>query len=84
MPMQFWAQAARLGLGIRELPIRLVYNDPTRHFGGELDDPDIRYRHYIDVFESAMSETAPTPNRQRATKSGSRTPCCPLSKCFSS
>lgn len=53
-PMEFWAQAVRKGLCIEELPVRLVYNDPNRHFGGELDNPTVRYRHYVDVFESAM------------------------------
>jgi dolichol-phosphate mannosyltransferase len=53
-PMQFWAQAAYLGLRICELPVRLVYNDPNRHFGGGLDNPMVRYRHYLDVFESEM------------------------------
>lgn len=52
MPMQFWVQAARAGLRIEELPVRLIYNDPTRHFGGILDDPTARLQHYLEVFES--------------------------------
>ncbi|MCB9849115.1 MAG: glycosyltransferase family 2 protein [Phycisphaerales bacterium] len=55
-PMQFWAQAVRRGLSIAEIPVRLVYNDPNRHFGGDLDNPTVRYRHYLDVFETAMRE----------------------------
>lgn len=51
MPMQFWVQAARAGLRIRELAVPLIYNDPTRHFGGVLDDPSVRLRHYLDVME---------------------------------
>ena len=54
MPMQFWVQASRAGLRIRELPVRLIYNDPTRHFGGLLDDPEVRYRHYLSVLESEL------------------------------
>jgi dolichol-phosphate mannosyltransferase len=54
MPMQLWVQAARAGLQIRELPVRLIYNDPTRHFGGILDDPAVRLRHYLDVLESEL------------------------------
>lgn len=54
MPMQFWVQAARAGLRIRELPVRLIYNDPTRHFGGFLDDPAARLEHYLEVFEAEM------------------------------
>jgi dolichol-phosphate mannosyltransferase len=55
MPMQFWAQAARAGLRIRELPVRLIYNDPKRHFGGLLDDPAVRLQHYFDVLENELA-----------------------------
>jgi len=61
MPMQFWVQAARAGLRIRELPVRLIYNDPTRHFGGFLDDPAARLRHYLEVFEAEMNRTPEVP-----------------------
>ena len=57
MPMQLWVQAARAGLRIRELPVRLIYNDPNRHFGGLLDDPGVRLRHYLDVFEAELAAT---------------------------
>lgn len=55
MPMQFWVQVARAGLRIAELPVRLIYHDPTRHFGGMLDNPDARLKHYLDVFEAELS-----------------------------
>ncbi len=45
-PMQFWVQAAAHGLRIEELPVRLIYNDPTRSFGGPLDDAATRLEHY--------------------------------------
>jgi len=45
-PMQFWVQAAAAGLRIREIPVRLIYNDPSRSFGGPLDDPRTRRRIY--------------------------------------
>jgi glycosyltransferase involved in cell wall biosynthesis len=38
-PMQFWVQAAMANFRIREIPVRLIYNDPTRTFGGPLDEP---------------------------------------------
>lgn len=38
-PMQFWVQAKAAELRIREVPVRLIYNDPKRSFGGPLDDP---------------------------------------------
>jgi len=55
MPLQLWVQAWRAGLRISEVPVRLIYNDPNRHFGGMLDDPGSRYRHYLNVFESEMA-----------------------------
>jgi len=58
MPMQFWVQLARARLRLDELEVRLIYNDPTRHFGGLLDDPDARRRHYLDVFEAEWSRGA--------------------------
>jgi len=55
MPMQFWVQAVHAGLRITELPVRLIYNDPTRHFGGMLDDPTVRLAHYLDVLDQELS-----------------------------
>ncbi len=57
MPMQFWVQLARAGLSVRELPVRLIYNDPTRHFGGLLDDPAVRRRHYLEIFEAELARS---------------------------
>jgi glycosyltransferase involved in cell wall biosynthesis len=45
-PMQFWVQAVAHGLRITEVPVRLIYNDPTRSFGGPLDNPTSRLDHY--------------------------------------
>ncbi|MGC9260187.1 MAG: glycosyltransferase family 2 protein [Phycisphaerae bacterium] len=53
-PMELWVRAAQAGLRVSELPIRLIYNDPDRHFGGRLDDPNHRLRHYLDVFFRAL------------------------------
>ena len=49
-PMQFWVRAAQASLRTVEYPVRLIYNDPTRHFGGQLDDPNKRLRHYLELF----------------------------------
>ncbi|MBM4107378.1 MAG: glycosyltransferase family 2 protein [Phycisphaerae bacterium] len=48
-PMQFWAQAVAAGLRIRELPVRRIYMDFSRSFGGSLDDPGRRLAHYRRV-----------------------------------
>jgi glycosyltransferase involved in cell wall biosynthesis len=53
-PMQLWPRAARAGLRITEIPVRLIYNDPNRHFGGLLDDASYRLKHYIDVLRSEL------------------------------
>ena len=45
-PMQFWVQAAAERLRIEEIPVRLIYHDPSRSFGGPLDDPTTRLDHY--------------------------------------
>ena len=34
---------------ITEIPVRLIYNDPNRHFGGLLDDAQLRLQHYLSV-----------------------------------
>ena len=53
-PMQFWVQAVAAGLRIGELPVRLIYNDATRSFGGPLDNHDHRLSHYRKVLEREM------------------------------
>ena len=54
MPLQLWVQAWRAGLRISELPIRLIYNDPNRHFGGDLDDPASRLAHYMATLTAEL------------------------------
>jgi dolichol-phosphate mannosyltransferase len=58
-PMQLWPQVAAAGLRVREIPVRLIYNDPTRHFGGALDDADHRLRHYLDVLQVELEKLSP-------------------------
>jgi dolichol-phosphate mannosyltransferase len=57
-PLQFWVQAAAFGLRIQEVPIRLIYKDPNRSFGGPLNDPAKRLAHYRDVFEREWAKYA--------------------------
>ena len=44
MPLQLWIQAARADLRVVEIPVRLIYKDPNRTFGGDLDDAERRPR----------------------------------------
>jgi glycosyltransferase involved in cell wall biosynthesis len=69
-PMQLWPQAAAAGLRITEIPVRLIYNDPNRHFGGQLDDADHRLRHYLQVFHDEMERAFPSRARAHAER------CC--------
>lgn len=58
-PMQFWVQAAAERLRIEELPVRLIYNDPTRSFGGPLDDSVTRLEHYRRTMHRELQRCAP-------------------------
>ncbi|HZW08899.1 MAG TPA: glycosyltransferase family 2 protein [Phycisphaerales bacterium] len=58
-PMQLWVQVAAAGLRVREVPVRLIYNDPNRSFGGELDDAAIRLAHYRHVLHCELRREAP-------------------------
>jgi dolichol-phosphate mannosyltransferase len=49
MPLQLWIQAARAGLTVKEIPVKLIYKDPNRTFGGDLDDSRRRLRYYLDT-----------------------------------
>jgi dolichol-phosphate mannosyltransferase len=51
MPLQLWVQAALLGLTVYEVPVKLIYRDVNRSFGGNLDEPAARMRYYLDVIE---------------------------------
>jgi glycosyltransferase involved in cell wall biosynthesis len=65
-PMQFWVQAVAEGLRIREIPIKLIYNDLKRSFGGPLDDPAVRLNHYRCVLQRELRRWAdrlPVPPR---------------------
>lgn len=75
MPMQFWVQAARANLRIRELPVPLIYNDPNRHFGGLLDDPTVRMRHYLEVMDRELCQTSQDADAVLPPCTGRTRPC---------
>jgi glycosyltransferase involved in cell wall biosynthesis len=63
-PLQFWVQCVRAGLRIRELPVRRIYRDTSREFGGTLDDPAARLLHYLSVLVRELHRcTADTCHR---------------------
>ncbi len=54
MPLQVWVQAVAQGLRITEFPVPLVYLDPSRSFGGSLDDTRKRLQHYREVIDQEL------------------------------
>jgi len=49
MPLELWIQAARNDLTVKEIPVSLIYLDPNRSFGHDLDDRSVRLAHYREV-----------------------------------
>ncbi|MFK7883881.1 MAG: glycosyltransferase family 2 protein [Phycisphaerales bacterium] len=74
-PMQLWAESNSHGLRIGEIPVRLIYNDYNRTFGGGLDNPEERLRHYREVLDAAIERSAQLDAEveQNAAKAGT---CC--------
>ena len=64
-PLQFWVQAVSAGLKVREIPIRLIYNDPSRTFGGPLNDPKNRLESYLATMHLELSRCAEKLSLQR-------------------
>jgi glycosyltransferase involved in cell wall biosynthesis len=78
-PMQLWPRAAAANLRVKEIPVRLIYNDPNRHFGGLLDDASIRLAHYLKVFNRELTwQPAPAPAATSigASDAADHLPCC--------
>ncbi|MCI0702058.1 MAG: glycosyltransferase family 2 protein [Planctomycetia bacterium] len=59
MPLQLWVQAARQGLRVKEIAIPRLYLDPSRAFGGVMNDPQQRLAYYREVLSSAERDTLP-------------------------
>ncbi len=56
MPIEFWVQAARLGLSILELAVPLIYLDESRSFGGAMDNAEVRLAVYRQVLERCITQ----------------------------
>lgn len=50
-PLQFWVQAARHGLRVKEIPVARIYGNLNRSFGAELDNPEKRLHYYEEILE---------------------------------
>jgi dolichol-phosphate mannosyltransferase len=53
MPLQLWVQAAHAGLRIKEVAVPRIYLDPSRAFGGVLNNPEERLEYYRRVLADA-------------------------------
>ncbi|MBI4666082.1 MAG: glycosyltransferase family 2 protein [Nitrospinae bacterium] len=53
-PLQFWIQAFKFGLSVKEAPIPRIYKNLNRSFGAVLDDPEKRFEYYRQVIEKEI------------------------------
>lgn len=75
MPLQVWVQAARRGLRIKEVGVPRLYLDPTRAFGGVLNDPTERLTYYRHVMATALAEHQRSPSSELLGSSCRRETC---------
>lgn len=57
-PMQLWPQAVAAGMRITEIPVKLIYLDLARAFGGSLDNPATRLAHYRQVLHCELERVS--------------------------
>jgi glycosyltransferase involved in cell wall biosynthesis len=60
-PLQLWPRVAQSGLRVREVPVKLIYNDPNRTFGHGLDDTQRRLKHYLNVLNTELQSERVVP-----------------------
>jgi dolichol-phosphate mannosyltransferase len=53
-PLQLWIKANEARLTVHEIPVPLIYRDPKRSFSGNLNDPQIRIRYYVETIEREL------------------------------
>ncbi|MGB9553391.1 MAG: glycosyltransferase family 2 protein [bacterium] len=56
LPLQFWIQAAKVGLKIKEIPVPLIYMDYSRTFPGELRNASQRRKYYLEIIKKALAD----------------------------
>jgi dolichol-phosphate mannosyltransferase len=59
MPLQLWVQAARQRLRVKEIGVPRLYLDPTRAFGGVMNDPEQRLAYYRNILTAAETDVLP-------------------------
>lgn len=58
MPLQLWIQAWKLGLLVKEIPVKLIYNNLSKRFGGRLDNPEKRLSYYKEIILREVKKDA--------------------------
>jgi glycosyltransferase involved in cell wall biosynthesis len=76
MPLELWVQAVELGLTIVEMPVRLIYLDEARSFGGALDHGQTRLKVYEEVLDRAMAAAGMVPRDTCEDSAAGRKCCC--------
>ena len=71
--------AARLGLRIKEVGVPRLYLDPTRAFGGVLNDAEERLAYYRRIIAAAQAEDHPWNAGGQALPVA--VPCSPRGSC---
>lgn len=56
MPLQFWIQAKKAGLRIKEIPVPLVYMDFSRTFPGGLRNVENRKQYYLGIIKKELQD----------------------------
>lgn len=57
MPLQVWIQAWQLELKIKEIKVKLIYNDFYKQFSNGLDNPEIRLEYYRSIIENEINNS---------------------------
>lgn len=56
MPLQLWIQAWKHGFRIKEIPVKLIYNDLTKRFGDGLHNAEVRLEYYNSIIENELGD----------------------------
>lgn len=56
LPLQFWIQAAKAGLKIKEIPVPLIYMDYSRTFAGRLRNAAERRKYYLEIIQKELAD----------------------------
>lgn len=70
MPLELWVQAACAKLSVVEVAVPRIYLDESRSFGGQLDQANVRLKHYHDVLNRAFKALPPDCPKLRRERVG--------------